>query len=140
MIEITTVLPHKYPFLLADRIVEMEYMKHSKGYKHISNNEPWVNGHFADKPIYPGVLMIETMVQIGGFMFIDSNNSTFEKKMYLCGVKNFKIIHPVIPGDTLMVEAEFVQNIAHFFQIKCTASVDGKIVASGVFSLAESKE
>lgn len=140
MIEVTTVLPHKYPFILVDRIIKIEFMKRSKGYKHISYNEPWVNGHFPEKAVYPGVLMIETMAQIGGFMFKDENNPSIEKKMYLCGVKNFKVSQPVTPGDTFEVEAELIHSIANFYQIKCTAYVDGKVVASGSFSLAETEE
>lgn len=130
-------IPHKYPFVLVDRIVEAEYMKRSVGYKNISYNEPWVSGHFPENAVYPGVLMIETMAQVGGFMFICNNEP--RKMMYLCGVNQFKVMRPVVPGDVLFVESELTEHIGHLYQIKCTAKVDNKKVASGLFSLAESR-
>ncbi|EPY14033.1 3-hydroxyacyl-ACP dehydratase FabZ [Paenibacillus alvei] len=136
-IEINKVISHKYPFILVDRILEIDYMKSSKGLKNISSNEPWAMGHFPEEPIYPGVLIIETMGQVGGFMFYNADENTRPEKMYLSGVNNIKLIRPVVPGDVLVVEAELYESFAHLFQIKCTAKVDNQIAASGILTLAK---
>lgn len=137
VIEITKALPHRYPFLMVDRMVEVEYMKRSKGYKHISMNEHWTAGHFPDEPLFPGVLMIETMAQVGGLMFCkaDSQPAT---KFYLSAVNNIKFLHPVVPGDTFMVEAELIESFHKFHQIKCKAAVGGLTVATGMLTLCQS--
>jgi len=137
-INISQILPHRYPFVLVDRILEIEYLKRSRGYKNISNNEPWVEGHFPDQAVYPGVLMIETMGQVAGFMFYQSNEEQGTVKMYLCGVNNFKIMSPVLPGDRLTVDAELYESVAHLYQIKCIAKVDDRVIASGMITLAKS--
>lgn len=136
-VEINKVLPHKYPFILVDRIIEIEYMKKSKGIKNISVNEPWATGHFPEEPIYPGVLIVETMVQVGGFMFYDADKGTPPEKMYLSGANNIKFIHPVVPGDVLIIEAEMHETFGHLFQLRCNAKVHDQIVASGIMTLAK---
>jgi|SRR5690554_2988886 len=138
-IDITKGIPHKYPFVLVDRIEEIEYMRRSKGVKYISANEPWVTGHFPEEPIYPGVYIIETMAQVGGFIFYNPEVEGKLGKMYLCGVNNLKISHSVTPGDVLVVEAEISESFAHLFQIQCTATVMDQVVASGIITLASVK-
>lgn len=137
-IGIAEVLPHRYPFLLVDKILETEYMKRSKGYKNISLNEPWATGHFPEDPVYPGVLMIETMAQVGGFIFYDPVNSVHSIQLYLCAVKDLKLFHKVVPGDMVVVEAELTDTFANFYTIKCIARVEDKVVAKGLLTLAES--
>ncbi|PRA00600.1 MULTISPECIES: 3-hydroxyacyl-ACP dehydratase FabZ [unclassified Paenibacillus] len=139
MVEIKSILPHEYPFVLVDKILDIDYMKSSRGYKNISHNEPWVTGHFPDKAIYPGVLMIETMAQVGGFIFVEPEVKTINYRMLLCGVNNLKLIRPVVPGDQLIVEASLEQSIGHIFQIKCTAYVNNVIVSKGLISLAQTE-
>ncbi|WP_338556378.1 3-hydroxyacyl-ACP dehydratase FabZ [Paenibacillus sp. KS-LC4] len=136
-IDIARGLPHRYPFVMVDRITETLYMKRSKGYKNISFNEQWAVGHFPDEPIYPGVLMIETMAQVGGFIFYNEE-SPAANKFYLSAVNQIKFMHPVVPGDTFTVEAELVESFHIFHQIKCTAAVGDKVVASGLLTLSYS--
>ncbi|MBJ6364107.1 3-hydroxyacyl-ACP dehydratase FabZ [Paenibacillus sp. GCM10012307] len=133
-IEIEKGLPHRHPFIMVDRILEVEYMKRSKGYKNVSINEQWAVGHFPDEPLYPGVLMIETMAQVGGFIFYKAGIPP-ASKFYLGAVKNIKFIHPVKPGDTFMVETELIESLHIYHQIKCTATVGDKLVATGVLTL-----
>ncbi len=130
-------LPHRYPFVLVDKIVDIEYMKRSKGMKNISANEPWVQGHFPEEPVYPGVLMIETMAQVGGFIFYNAEEPNPMPNLRLCAVNNVKIVRVVQPGDVLIVEAELTDSIASFHQLKCEARVEGQLVVSGTVTLAE---
>lgn len=138
-ISIANGLPHRFPFVLVDRIVEIEYRKRSKGYKNVSFNELWAVGHFPSEPIYPGVLMIETMAQVGGFIFYNQDEENKAIKLYLCAVNQIKILHPVKPGDVLSVESELTDSFGKFHQLKCIAKVEDAIVASGGLTLAESE-
>lgn len=136
MQEIMRALPHRHPFLMVDRIVEAVPNERSAGYKHISVNEPWAAGHFPDEPVFPGVLIIETMAQIGGFVFWTEEGGTNQLRGYLSGVDKVKFLRPVLPGDTLHVEAKFVARVGQLAQVKCEAKVGGELVASAVVSYA----
>ena len=137
--DILKVLPHRYPFLMVDKILDIQFQKSVVGVKNISQNEPWVPGHFPGAPIFPGVLIIETMAQISAFMFYDEASNEKAVCGYLCGVNKMKFVKKVYPGDALMVKAEFRESIANLVQVECTALVDGEIVASGVLSYALEK-
>lgn len=137
--EILRALPHRYPFLMVDKILEIQYEKYVTGIKNVSINEPWVTGHFPEAPIFPGVLMIETMAQISGFMFYDNKNGKEDLLGYLCGINKFKIIKKVFPGDVLVVEAELKEKISKLAQVKCIAKVNGELAATGVLSYAFEK-
>lgn len=125
---ILNVLPHRYPFLFVDDIFEVEYQKRVVGIKNVSFNEPWILGHFPDEPVFPGVLLIEAMAQICGFIFYD------EKKggkfiSYLSKINNAKFIEKVTPGDTVVVEG-FLENLfGNFAKVKAVAKVNKKKVA-----------
>lgn len=116
-------LNHRYPFLLVDRIIEREPDKSIVGYKNITFNEPFFNGHFPENPIFPGVLIIESMAQVGGLMF------TQKEKGFLVGVEKAKFIKFVIPGDQLKTEATLIRMVGDYAKVAVKGSVDDTIVA-----------
>lgn len=122
--QIMKILPHRYPFLMVDRIIEEEALKRVVGVKNVTVNEPFFMGHFPGEPIMPGTLIIEAMAQIGGFVF-DIENSMG----YVVGVNNAKFIKKVLPGDVLEIEANFIVQMGNVGKVKATARVDNKTVA-----------
>lgn len=124
--EIYKRLPHRYPFLMVDKILSVEEGKTVVGLKNITVNEPYFQGHFPDEPIMPGVMIIETMAQIGGFVFDIVN-----ERGYVIGVDKTKFKKVVIPGDTLIVEATLIQRFGSMGKVKAVAKVDNVEVASG---------
>lgn len=138
--KIFEVLPHRYPFLLVDRIIELEEDKRVVGLKNVTINEPFFQGHFPGKPIMPGVLIIEAMAQIGGIMLLTSRVS--EKiTPYLTGVDKLRVRKPVFPGDQLIIEAKVMGIKGGMGKVKVTATVNGNTVAEGeiMFALVEDK-
>lgn len=121
--EIMTKLNHRYPFLLVDRIVELEVDQRIKGYKNITFNEPYFSGHFPENPIFPGVFIIESMAQVGGLMF------SKRKKGFLVAVDNAKFTEFVTPGDRLMTEATLMKEFGKYAKVAVTGKVEEKIVA-----------
>lgn len=121
--EIMKRLNHRYPFLLVDRVLEIVDNKSIIGYKNITFNEPYFTGHFPENPIFPGVLIIESMAQLGGLMF------TGKGMGYLVGVDKAKFIKFVVPGDQLRTEANLIQLIGNYAKVELEGSVDGTIVA-----------
>lgn len=124
--EIYKRLPHRYPFLMVDKILSVEEGKTVVGLKNVTVNEPYFQGHFPDEPIMPGVMIIETMAQIGGFVFDIVN-----ERGYVIGVDKTKFKKVVIPGDTLIVEATLIQRFGSMGKVKAVAKVDNVEVASG---------
>lgn len=122
--EIYKMLPHRYPFLMVDKILSVEPEKKVVGLKNVTVNEPFFQGHFPDEPIMPGVMITETMSQIGGFVFDIKN-----KRGYVVGIDKAKFIKPVIPGDTLIVEATLITQLDNMGKVKAVAKVDGVQVA-----------
>lgn len=107
--EIMKILPHRYPFLLVDRIVEMEAGKRIVGIKNVTCNEPFFPGHFPGHPVMPGVLIIEAMAQVAGILaYLSSDESIRSKVTYFVGIDNAKFRKPVVPGDQLRLELEAV--------------------------------
>ncbi|HAU86663.1 MAG TPA: 3-hydroxyacyl-[acyl-carrier-protein] dehydratase FabZ [Lachnospiraceae bacterium] len=129
--EIYATLPHRYPMLFVDDIYEIDYGKHVRGVKNVSMNEPWVQGHFPEEPVFPGVLIIETMAQIGGFMFYSEEESK-SLKAYLSKIDEVKFLRKVVPGEQLIVEADFISSFSKFAKVKCKGIVNGKAVAKAV--------
>jgi len=130
--KVLSLLPHRYPFLLIDRVLEFEKDRRLLAIKNVTYNEPFFNGHFPIRPVMPGVMIIEAMAQATGLLAGESNpESVSDTSIYLfVGIDNARFKRPVEPGDQLQIEA--VQNrmkrgIGIF---SCTASVDGKIVAT----------
>lgn len=130
IMEIMKHLPHRYPFLFCDRIHSHEYHKSVVGIKNVTINEPFFQGHFPDEPIMPGVLILETMAQIGGFIFYRQTNQFNSLKAYIAGFDKVKFTKPVIPGDTLVVEGTFISSLGSLAKISAVASVNGSKVAS----------
>ncbi len=124
--EIQKILPHRYPFLLADRILELEPNKRVVGIKNVTANEPFFQGHFPGNPIMPGVLVLEAMAQIGGVAFL-CNPANAGKMLYLAGVDNARFRKPIVPGDQIRFETEVVFVRTKIGKIAGKAFVDGKL-------------
>ena len=139
--EIKEYLPQRYPFLLVDRVLEMEMGKSIVAYKNVTVNEPFFEGHFPNKPIMPGVLIIEALAQAAGVLGFKSQ----EKKpkdgylYYFVGADNVRLRRPVIPGDRLTLEAEIVTNKRGLYKFACRASVDDELVGTMTILCAERK-
>ncbi len=128
--EIMQILPHAYPFLLVDRIVEIEPEKRIVGIKNVTYNEPFFPGHFPDRPIMPGVLIIEAMAQTAGVLVCHSMPEEERvKSVYFLGIDHARFRKPVIPGDQLRLELEITKHRQSIWGFKGKAWVDGKLVA-----------
>jgi beta-hydroxyacyl-ACP dehydratase FabZ len=133
--EIWEVLPHRYPFLLVDRIVEIEMGKRVVGLKNVSINEPFFTGHFPGHPIMPGVLILEAMAQVGGFLLMRSLGARAEKKVvYFTGIERARFRRPVVPGDQIRFEVEVLHLRRQMCRMKGAALVDGKVAAEAEMS------
>ncbi len=130
--EIMAMLPHAYPFLLVDRIVEIEPGKRVVGIKNVTYNEPFFPGHFPGRPIMPGVLIVEAMAQAAGILVFNSLPEEDRKKtVFFLGMDNVRFRKPVIPGDQLRLEMEITKHRQAIWGFKGKAVVDGKLVAEG---------
>lgn len=109
--DIMKILPHRYPFLMVDRIVELEHGKRCVGIKNVTINEPFFQGHFPGHPVMPGVLIIEAMAQVAGIMAYQASDDTTKKKVsYFMSIDGAKFRKPVFPGDQLRIEIETTMN------------------------------
>jgi beta-hydroxyacyl-ACP dehydratase FabZ len=122
-------LPHRYPFLLVDRIVEFEPGRRIVGIKNVTINEPFFQGHFPGHPIMPGVLIIEAMGQVGGLMVMNVVENPKEKVVYFMSLDNVKWRRPVTPGDQIVFELEMLQFRRHVCRMRGVARVGGRVVA-----------
>jgi 3-hydroxyacyl-[acyl-carrier-protein] dehydratase len=130
--EIMAMLPHAYPFLLVDRIVEMEPGKRAVGIKNVTYNEPFFPGHFPGRPIMPGVLIVEAMAQTAGVLAFNSLPEQERKKsVFFLGMDNVRFRKPVMPGDQLRMELEITRHRQSIWGFKGKALVDGNVVAEG---------
>ena len=128
--EIMNILPHAYPFLLVDRIIEVEPGKRIIGIKNVTYNEPFFPGHFPGRPIMPGVLIIEAMAQTAGLLVFSSIPEEEHKKpVYFLRIDNARFRKPVIPGDQLRLELEITKHRQSFWGFRGKAFVDEKLVA-----------
>jgi 3-hydroxyacyl-[acyl-carrier-protein] dehydratase len=128
--EIMNILPHAYPFLLVDRIIEVEPGKRIVGIKNVTYNEPFFPGHFPGRPIMPGVLIVEAMAQTAGLLVFNSlPQEQHEPQIYFLGIDNVRFRKPVIPGDQLRLELEITKHRQSIWGFKGKALVDGKLVA-----------
>jgi beta-hydroxyacyl-ACP dehydratase FabZ len=126
---ILKLLPHRYPLLLVDRILEMEEGKRIVGLKNVTANEPHFQGHFPGAPVMPGVLIIEAMAQCGAVLFSVNLPERDKKLFYFGAVDKARFRKPVVPGDQLILELEVLQKRSNTVKLKGTAKVDGKLVA-----------
>ena len=137
---IRALLPHRYPFLLVDRVVEFEANKRVLAYKNVSNNEPFFNGHFPEYPVMPGVLVIEALAQAGGLLTQLSNHTGTDGKLfYLVKVDNARFSRMVVPGDRLELDVTLKRVIRNMAMYSGIARVDGEQVACADILCAEVK-
>ena len=126
--EIMKVLPHRYPFLLIDRIIEIEDGKRVVGIKNVTINEPFFQGHFPGDPIMPGVLIVEAMAQAGGMLLVNMVENAAQKSIYFGSISEIKFRRPVRPGDQLRLELDLLQVRGNVCRMSGVAKVDGKVV------------
>jgi 3-hydroxyacyl-[acyl-carrier-protein] dehydratase len=131
VVEIMQFLPHRYPFLLVDRIIEMDPPHRIVGLKNVTMNEEFFQGHFPGAPVMPGVLILEAMAQVAGVMLYREmpEEDKRRKLIYFTGVENAKFRRPVVPGDQLRMEVDLVHRRTNFGKVSTRALVDGKLVA-----------
>jgi 3-hydroxyacyl-[acyl-carrier-protein] dehydratase len=134
--EIVKLLPHRFPFLMVDRVVSLEPGKSIVAIKNVSCNESFFQGHFPEVKIMPGVLIIEAVAQAGGILMYHSFPRPQEKLVVLSKINNLKFRKAVVPGDQLRLEAEIIKLRTKFATIKGRALVDGEVVAEGEISAA----
>ncbi|TGD74081.1 3-hydroxyacyl-ACP dehydratase FabZ [Mangrovimicrobium sediminis] len=137
--EIRKYLPHRYPFLLVDRVVELTEGESIVAYKNISINEPFFNGHFPEKPVFPGVLLIEAMAQAAGILGFKTVNKTPADGSiyYFVGCDNLRFKRPIIPGDRVMLRAKIVSERRGIWKFEVSADVDGEMAASATILCAD---
>ena len=127
--EIQKILPHRYPFLFVDAIVEMERLKRVVGIKNVTINESHFQGHFPGQPIMPGVLIIEPMAQTGGLLLLQEVPDRESKLLYFVAVDGARFRRPVVPGDQLRVEMKVISWRGDFCKLEGRATVDGQLAA-----------
>src|SRR2546422_4175485 len=127
--DILKILPHRYPFLLIDRVTELEHKKRIVALKNVTFNEPFFQGHFPDFPVMPGVLIVEAMAQTAGILVLRSVEDRASKLVLLVAVENARFRRPVVPGDTLRLEMKLLKRKATVAKMAGIATVGGQIVA-----------
>lgn len=138
--DIQKLLPHRYPFLLVDRVVEFESGKRILAYKNLTMNEEFFQGHFPNQPVMPGVLVIEALAQAGGILFQLTHDNTADGKLfYLVKVDNARFSKMIVPGDRLDLEVTLKRKIRNMAQYTGVARVDGEDVACADFLCAEGR-
>src|SRR4051794_34816768 len=125
---IREILPHRFPFLLVDSIIELEEER-IVGIKNVSANEPWTTGHFPDFPVMPGVLIVEAMAQVAGVLFLKHPPDRHKKLVLLATIEQAKFRRPVRPGDQLRIEMTVVKRKTTMAKMRGVATVDGAVVA-----------
>jgi 3-hydroxyacyl-[acyl-carrier-protein] dehydratase len=126
--EIRDILPHRYPFLLVDRIIEMD-TERVVGIKNVTANEPFFEGHFPGFPVMPGVLIVEAMAQAAGVLVLKNIPDRHNKLVLLVAIENARFRRPVVPGDTLRLEMKIIKRKASVAKMSGVATVDGVVVA-----------
>jgi 3-hydroxyacyl-[acyl-carrier-protein] dehydratase len=136
--EIMKILPHRYPFLMVDRITELDPGKRAVGIKNVSINEPYFAGHFPDKPVMPGVLMIEAMAQVGACALL-AEEKYRSYLAYLAGVDHIRFKRQAVPGDVLQISTELITIRANIGKGKGNIKINEQIVCGGEFLFALNK-
>lgn len=133
--EIQSILPHRYPFLLVDRITELVPGKRAVGLKNVTINESFFQGHFPGHAVMPGVLVLEAMAQVGGVLLLSMTGNE-GKLAYFGGIDKVRFRKPVVPGDTLVTEVELLKNRGGIGKVKVTGRVNKRVVAEGEYIFA----
>lgn len=132
---IMEMIPHRYPFLMIDKIIDMETDRYAVGVKNVSINEQHFIGHFPEKPVMPGVLIIEAMAQTSAVLVVETLGANAEGKLvYFMSVDEARFRKPVVPGDSIHIRADKMQSRRNVWKFSCTATVDGAKVAEAVIS------
>lgn len=126
---IQKILPHRYPFLLIDAILEMERLKRIVGIKNVTIHENYFAGHFPGQPVMPGVLIVESMAQAGGVLLLQEVPDRESKLLYFVAIDDARFRRPVVPGDQLRIEVNVLSWRGNFCKLAGTASVDGQLAA-----------
>ena len=129
ILDILKILPHRYPMLLVDRILEIEDGKRIVGLKNVTANEQFFQGHFPGAPVMPGVLIVEAMAQCGAVLFLRDIADRDRKLFLFGGVDKARFRRPVVPGDQLILECELLQRRSNTIKLRGVAKVDGNVVA-----------
>jgi len=139
--DIRKILPHRSPFLLVDRIVELE-AERIVGIKNVTNDEPFFQGHFPDFPVMPGVLIVEAMAQTAGVLVLKSMEDREQKLVLLVAIENARFRRPVVPGDSLRMEMKVIKRKSSVAKMAGVATVDGVVVAEAevMCKLADKEE
>jgi UDP-3-O-[3-hydroxymyristoyl] N-acetylglucosamine deacetylase/3-hydroxyacyl-[acyl-carrier-protein] dehydratase len=133
---IQRIIPHRYPFLLVDKIIEFQMDEHAVGVKNVTMDEQFFQGHFPGKPIMPGVLIIEALAQAGGVLMLNGTENVGNKLVLFMAINNVKFRKPVVPGDQLILDVRMVSRRSKVIQMRGEAFVDGVVVAEGDFTAA----
>jgi 3-hydroxyacyl-[acyl-carrier-protein] dehydratase len=138
IVEIMSILPHRYPMLLIDRVVEMEPKVRIVALKNVTANEPQFTGHFPDYPIMPGVMTIEAMAQAGAALLLTEFSAAERehKLMVFTGIENARFRRPILPGDQVRIEVTVINWRATMVKLKGESTVEGKLVADATFTAA----
>jgi 3-hydroxyacyl-[acyl-carrier-protein] dehydratase len=134
IVEIMSILPHRYPFLLIDRVIEMEPKQRIVAIKNVTVNEPHFTGHFPDYPIMPGVLTVEAMAQAGGALLLTEIPDRADKLMVFTGIDEARFRRPVVPGDQLRIEVTVLNWRSRAVKMQGVCTVDGKVVADATIT------
>jgi 3-hydroxyacyl-[acyl-carrier-protein] dehydratase len=137
-VEIQQIIPHRFPFLLVDKIIELEWGKRAVGIKNVTANEPFFAGHFPGFPVMPGVLMIEAIAQVGAVAILGMPENK-GKLAFFAGVDEVRFKRQVVPGDTLRIEVTLTRVRGSFGQGTGEATVDGDLACRGSFMFAMGK-
>ena len=137
--EIRKYLPHRYPFLLVDRVVELNPGESIVAYKNLTINEPYFNGHFPDQPVFPGVLLTEAMAQAAGILGFKTMDKTPEdgSMYYFVGTDKLRFKRPCIPGDQIMLRAKIISDRRGIWKFDVSSDVDGQTCASATILCAD---
>lgn len=139
--QILKQLPHRYPFLLVDRVLEIDKGKTIKALKNVTINEPFFTGHFPHRPVMPGVLMLEALAQAAALLAFDAMDTspTDDMVYYFAGIDNARFKQPVEPGDQLILHVELLRMKAGIFKFKARAEVDGNLAVAAELTCAMRK-
>lgn len=134
--EIQSIIPHRYPMLLIDRVIELEPLKRIVAIKNVTMNESVFEGHFPGAPVYPGVMIIEAMAQAGAVLLFREVQDRENKLLYFTSIEEAKFRRPVVPGDQLRLEVSVIKYKMGYAKLRGEAYVDGQLVTEAIISSA----